>query len=55
MCSYLRVDYSCHPEPLGGSGHRQHSPEENQDGQNEGDGRRSHHVVQHDDEVAGYF
>lgn len=31
-CSYLCVDDSCHPESLGGSGHRQHGPEENQNG-----------------------
>lgn len=53
--SYLCVDYSCHPEPLGWSRHRQHGPKENQDGQKERNHRGGDHVVEHDDEIAGDF
>ena len=49
---HLCVDYGSHPEPLGGSGHRQHGPQEHHDGEDQGDDRGADPVVHHDDEVA---
>lgn len=52
---YLSVDDGGHPEAFGGPRHRQHGPEEDQDGQDEGEERSRHDVVQDDDEVTQHL
>ena len=53
--AYLCVDDGHHPEPSAGPGDRQHGPEEDQDGQHEGDHGGGDHVVEDDDEVAHHL
>lgn len=50
--AHLCVHDGCHPEALAGPRDGQHGPEEDQDGQDEGDHRGRHHVVEDNDEVA---
>ncbi len=52
---HLRVDDGRHPEALAGPGHRQHGPEEDEDGQHQrGHGCRDH-VVEDDDQVTHHL
>lgn len=53
--TYLRVDYSRHPEAFGRPRHRQHGPEEYQNGQDEWEERCRHNVVEDDDKVAQHL
>lgn len=55
LISYLRVDNGRHPEAFAGPGHRQHGPEEDEDGQHQrGHGRRDH-VVEDDDQITHHL
>lgn len=49
---HLCVDDGRHPVTLTGPRHRQHGPEEDGDGKNQGDKGGRHHVVDNDDQVA---
>lgn len=53
--TYLCVDYSSHPEAFARPGHGQHGPQEDQNGQDEGEERGRHNVVEDDDEVAQHL
>lgn len=53
--TYLRVDYSRHPEAFGRPRHWQHGPEEYQNGQDEWEERCRHDVVEDDDKVAQHL
>lgn len=55
IITYLCVDYGGHPEAFARPGHRQHGPEEDEDGQDEGEERSRHDVVEDDDEVAQHL
>lgn len=37
VITYLCVDYGSHPEAFAGPGHGQHGPEEDENGQDEGE------------------
>ncbi len=51
----LCVDYGGHPEAFGRPGHRQHRPEEDEYGQDEGEEGSRHDVVEDDDKVAQHL
>lgn len=53
--TYLCVDDGSHPEALGGPWHRQHGPEEDENGQDEGEEGGRHDVVENDDKVAQHL
>lgn len=55
MTFYLCVDYGSHPEAFGRPGHGQHGPEEDKNGQDEGEERSRHDVVEDDDKVAQHL
>ena len=58
MCTgvlYLSVDNGSHPEAFGGAWHRQHGPQEDEDGQHQGGTAGRHHVVEDDDQVADHL
>lgn len=55
VAAYLCVDNGSHPEALGGPGHRQHGPEEDENGQDEREQRSRDNVVEDDDKVAQHL
>lgn len=52
---YLSVNDGGHPEAFAGPGHGQHGPEEDEDGQDEGEEGGGHDVVEDDDKVAQHL
>lgn len=53
--AHLCVDYGGHPEAFGWPGHREHGPEEDENGQDEWEQRSRHDVVEDDDKVAQHL
>lgn len=53
--AYLCVDDGHHPEPSAGPRDRQHGPEEDQNGEHEGDHGGRDHVVEDDHKIAHHF
>lgn len=55
MCRHLRVNDGGHPVALAGPRHRQHGPQEDGDGQDQGGTGGRYHVVDDDDQVADHL
>lgn len=52
---YLCVDDGSHPKAFRGTRHREHGPEEDEDGQNQRQQRRRHNVVQDDHKITQHL
>lgn len=55
MWPYFSIDNGSHPVALAGPGHRQHGPEEDGDGKDQGGAGGRHHVVDDDDQIAHHL